>query len=234
MATRIIGDKLGTVAQLRDQREIRNTSGMPGSRLRVALLALAVVLSLVTGCARKAHPLAAGSTVLALGDSLTFGTGATPEASYPAVLAAVTSWKVINAGIPGNTAQEGCARLQPLLEEHRPRLVLVFLGGNDMLRRQSAQAITTGLAHCVRDVKAVAIPLVLFAVPKFDLTGFSDAPLFEEFAAASGVQFLSPRLGALLRDEALRSDSIHLNADGYRALATNIADGLRRLGYLAR
>ena len=194
----------------------------------------ATVLALIVGCAQKSAPLPAGSTVLALGDSLTFGTGATDDTSYPAVLAAATGWSIVNAGVPGDTAQQGCNRLQPLLDEHRPRLVLVFLGGNDILRRQSAQTMTAGLAHCVRDAKAAGVPLVLFAVPKFDLTGFSDTPVFAEFATSSGVQFLSPRLGALLRDDAMRSDSVHLNANGYRALATNVADGLRQLGYLAR
>jgi len=191
---------------------------------------------LVAGCGDppRIAPLPGGATVLALGDSLTYGTGATPEASYPAHLAATTGWNVVNGGIPGDTAQQGCDRLPPLVARHRPALVLVFLGGNDILRQRPASAVTEGLAACVRSAKEDGVPLVLMAVPTFGITGFADAPLFASFAEARKVPWLSPGLGKLLRDDALRADAIHLNADGYRALATNVAHELRRLGFLAR
>lgn len=201
--------------------------------IRIALVAAGVAM-LATGCGKpRVAPLPAGTTVLALGDSLTYGTGATVATSYPAYLAATTRWNVVNGGVPGDTAQQGCDRLQPLLAEHRPALVLVFLGGNDILRMHAGSALTEGLARCVREASAAKTQLVLLAVPTFGLTGFSDSPLFEDFAKRSSVPIVSPGLGALLRDESLRADAIHLNADGYRALAANVANELRRLGYLA-
>ncbi len=199
-----------------------------------ALVALALlVASLLAGCgSAKVDALGPGSRVLALGDSLTYGTGATPETSYPAYLAASTKWTVVNAGVAGETAQQGCARLAPLITEHRPELILVFLGGNDILRRGSIQALTDGLDHCAQVAHRAKVPMVLFAVPRFEFAGFSDAPLFEGVAKSSKVGYLSPQLGKLLGDDKLRSDSVHLNADGYRKLAANVADELRRLGYL--
>lgn len=189
---------------------------------------------LAAGCGKpRIASLPAGTTVLALGDSLTYGTGATPQTSYPAYLAATTRWNVVNGGVPGDTAQQGCDRLPPLLAEYQPALVLVFLGGNDILRMHAASALTDGLAQCVRGAAATHTPLVLLAVPTFGLTGFSDSPLFAEFAKQSNVPIVSPGLGTLLRDESLRADAIHLNRDGYRALAANVASELRRLGYLA-
>lgn len=202
------------------------------ARSALAGLVLAVALA-VAGCGErpKTAALPPGTTVVALGDSLTFGTGATPDTSYPAFLAAATRWNVVNAGIPGNTAEQGCARLPSLLDEHRPALVLVFLGGNDILRRRPASALKDGLAACVEAAAAAGTPLVLLAVPTFGMTGFADASVVEDFAEAARVPWFSPGLGKLLRDEALRSDAIHLNADGYRALAVNVAAELRRMGY---
>lgn len=193
---------------------------------------LLLVLGLASCGGPKVSALGPGSRVLALGDSLTYGTGATPETSYPAALAAMTKWTVVNAGVPGEVAQQGCARLEPLLAEHRPELVLVFLGGNDLLRRGSIQALNAGLAHCADVARSAKVPMVLFAVPRFELTGFADSPIFANVAKSSKVDFLTPQLGKLLGNEKLRSDQVHLNADGYRALAGNVAEELRRLGYL--
>ena len=194
---------------------------------------LLLLLFALTACGPpKADALGPGSRVLALGDSLTYGTGATLETSYPEALAAMTQWTMVNAGVPGDLAQQGCSRLAPLLEEHRPQLVLVFLGGNDILRRGSTDALTEGLVQCANAAREAKVPMVLFAVPRFELTGFTDSPIFASIATSSKVAFLTPQLGKLLGNDKLRADTVHLNGDGYRALAGNVAAELRRLGYL--
>ena len=201
---------------------------------RIVAAALAVA-ALAAACGERPRVAAVppGATVLALGDSLTYGTGATPDTSYPAFLAAATRWNVVNAGVPGDTAERGCARLPPLLDEHRPALVLVFLGGNDILRQRAPRLLRDGLAACVRPAAEAGTPLVLLAVPTFGVTGFADASIVEDFATEAKVPWLSPGLGRLLHDDAMRADAIHLNADGYRAVAANVAAELRRLGYAA-
>ena len=130
-----------------------------------------LLLASCSGAAPGLTALPAGATVLALGDSLTFGTGASPATSYPAVLAATTGWNVVNAGVPGETAAQGCARLPALIDETRPTLLLVLLGGNDLLRRAPAAAIESGLAACVDTARAAKLPLVLLTVPQPALSG---------------------------------------------------------------
>ena len=115
------------------------TMSVPSLRRPRSIAALAAVLALaLAGCGeRPRHAVVpAGATVVALGDSLTYGTGAESASSYPSVLAALTAWNVVNAGVPGETAAQGCDRLPGLIAEHRPALVLVLLGGNDFLRRR--------------------------------------------------------------------------------------------------
>lgn len=88
----------------------------------------------------QARRYSAREQVLAFGDSVTFGTGAAPAEDWPSRLAAMTRWSVINAGIPGDTAEAAIGRIEALLEEHQPALVIIEIGGNDFLRRRPPSA----------------------------------------------------------------------------------------------
>lgn len=198
-------------------------------RLLTLLCAVAIV-----GCSGSGDrvALAVGASVVALGDSLTYGTGAAPEASYPAVLSEISGWQVQNAGVPGETAREACARLPELLAEHRPALVLVLVGGNDFLRRLPDNGVREALTACVSHANDAAVPVVLMPVPRLGLGGLGDAPLYRESAKALGVPIVDAGLADLLATREMRSDTVHLNADGYRAMARRVADGLVKLGWL--
>lgn len=170
--------------------------------------------------------------MLALGDSLTYGTGASSATSWPAVLAQRTGWQVENAGVPGETAAQVCARLPDLLAEGRPALVLVVAGGNDFLRRMPESGVREALAACIAQAHAAAVPLVLIPVPRFGLAGVANAPLYAEVAKSRQVPLIDAGIADTLRAPALRADAVHPNAAGYRAMAESIADGLATLGFL--
>jgi lysophospholipase L1-like esterase len=170
--------------------------------------------------------------VLALGDSLTYGTGASTATSWPALLAQRAGWQVENAGVPGEIAIQICARLPDLLAEHRPALVLVLAGGNDFLRRLPESELRDALGACVAHARLVAVPIVLVSVPRFGMTGIANAPLYAEVAKAHHVPLVDAGLAELLRKPAMRNDAVHPNAAGYRAMAENIADELVALGFL--
>ena len=202
-------------------------------RLAIVAIATAVVLA---GCGRRdrASVLPPASSVVALGDSLTYGTGATPETSYPSVLAELSGWNVVNAGAPGETAAEGCARLPALIDEHRPRLVLVLLGGNDFLRRLPDEGIRQGLASCVATARARDTPIVLIPVPRIGLGGLGNAEVYGTVAREHKVALVDGGLAELFGRAAMRADRVHLNAQGYRTMATTLVEGLREQGFIAR
>jgi lysophospholipase L1-like esterase len=195
----------------------------------------------VAGCGRKRSPpvqaVAAGSVVLALGDSITFGTGAAPEAAYPAQLAALTGWQVVNGGVPGDTAPQARERLPALLAEHRPALVIVSLGGNDFLRRLAEADTEAALRRIVAETRAAGAQVLLVAVPRPTLmaavgTGLSDHPLYARLAGELGLPLHERGWSTVLGDERLKSDQIHANAAGYRAFAEGLVVTLRNVALL--
>ena len=136
------------------------------------LMCLMLALSLVACGEKERLPaLPAGSVVLALGDSLTFGAGVTPDQAWPTLLAGKTGWQVINGGVSGNTSGDALERLPELLEEHRPVLVIVTLGGNDMLRHLPVREVESNLAKMIVKSRAAGAQVVMLATPQPSLAG---------------------------------------------------------------
>ncbi|MDM5075233.1 GDSL-type esterase/lipase family protein [Aeromonas media] len=177
------------------------------------------------------RPLAAGETILAFGDSLTEGRGVNPAQSYPSVLASLSGHPVINDGVSGELSRAGRARLPGLLAEHRPALVILLEGGNDILRGSGEGALKANLAAMIEAVQGSGAQVLLVAVPRKSL--FADgAPLYGELAEQYGLVLDNDSLGELLRTPGLKSDAVHLNAQGYGALAERLHRLLQARGAL--
>ena len=145
--------------------------GLIGIKEAGRWLALVLVLSLA-GCSGRSPalpPLAPEAVILAFGDSLTRGTGAGPEESYPAVLQRLTGRNVVNAGVPGELSAAGVERLPALLEAHRPRLVILCHGGNDLLRKLGEDQLERNLARMIELARGAGAEVVLVGVPKASL-----------------------------------------------------------------
>ncbi len=209
-------------------------------RLLRLLLVLLGALALVAACApHKEAALAPGSVVLALGDSLTAGAGVAPEQAWPALLAQKTGWVVINGGVSGDTSAQGLQRLPHLLDEHQPALVLVALGGNDMLRRLPPEQTTANLRQIIKLSKAHGAQVVLLATPNPSLMGavfqhLSAPDFYRTLARDEQVRLIEDAIPAVLSDPALKGDPLHPNAAGHTQLADKIFGELKQIGYAAR
>ncbi len=207
-------------------------------RRRALILAGALALG---ACGRKnaaaGVAVPAGSTVIALGDSITFGTGADSAAAYPAQLAALTGWNVVNAGVPGDSAAQAAERLPALLAEHKPALVIVSAGGNDFLRHAPAAETEAALRGAIGLARDAGAQVLLVAVPQPTIgaalgVGLSDHPLYAKLADELKLPLHANGWAQVLGNDKLRSDPIHANAAGYRAFAEGLAATLRSTGHL--
>lgn len=169
--------------------------------------------------------------IVAFGDSLTHGTGASTSDAYPAVLAALTGRTVINAGVPGDTTSSGLERLPAVLDEYKPRLVLLCLGGNDMLRKQPDAATENNLRLLVKTIRASGAEVVLISVPEPKLFG-GTPDFYSRLAEDLKLPLEQDVFNEVLKDNRLKSDPIHANAAGYRVVAERLAEFLRETGAL--
>jgi lysophospholipase L1-like esterase len=172
------------------------------------------------------------AVILAFGDSLTYGTGASAQHDYPSVLAQLTGHEVINAGVPGEISQDGRQRLPALLDEVRPGLLILIHGGNDILRQIAADQTRDNLKAMINEAKQRHIPVVMLGVPKFGLVFLHSAEFYAELAKSEAVASDLETLPNILAANELKSDAIHPNDQGYQRLAENIAALLQKQGAL--
>ena len=137
------------------------------------------------------------------------------------------SWRVVNASISGDTTAGGLARLDPLLEEHAPEVVILELGGNDGLRGQSPAQLKQNLAEMIdRSRKAGAEVLLLGMRMPPNLgqrytRAFAEA--FDSLAAekpVSYVPFLLEGVGGVAG--MMQADGIHPTAEAQTQLLDTV------------
>ncbi|GAA3919285.1 GDSL-type esterase/lipase family protein [Litoribacillus peritrichatus] len=107
-----------------------------------------IFVLVLVGCSdtKQLSPLSTDDTILAFGDSLTYGVGAKNGKTYPEVLSELTGIQVINAGVSGETTSKGILRFSDVLDEHQPQLIILLEGGNDVLRNHPPSQTKSNLA----------------------------------------------------------------------------------------
>lgn len=200
-------------------------------------LIIAITLSL-SACSdhEDVVKLTDNAKIVAFGDSLTYGYGASSiNDSYPSKLQSLIGYTVINEGFSGDTARNGVRRIVDVVEENDPDLVIVGLGGNDMLRKQD-EHLEENLSKIVEYLMSRNIQVVILAEPQpsiaFLVKSLNDAEVYETVAKKYNVPLIENVYSKYLSDYKYKSDAIHLNSDGYALVAEDIADELRSIGLI--
>ena len=165
--------------------------------------------------------------ILAFGDSITYGYGESENESYPYLLSQSTNTQVINAGINGDTSQDGLQRLPALLEDNSIKLILLCFGGNDILQNLPLGELKNNLKKMIQLAKAKNVDVILISVPKVSALGLSSMNLYSTVAKEENVELMDDLLVHVLSRSSLKNDYIHPNAKGYRYMADQIFKHLK-------
>jgi len=205
--------------------------------IRMIILCLLSIGFVACSSGEKLAAVPTGATVLILGDSLSYGTGAAKGEDYPTLLAQRTGWDIINAGVPGDTSAEGLTRLPRLLEKYQPTLLMIELGGNDFLRNINISQTEANLRAIIQAAQSKNIQAVLIAIPenqpvKAALGGLSDHPIYPKLAEENNIPLVEDIFSDVLSKNALKADYIHPNAEGYKMVEEQLRAALNEIGLL--
>jgi lysophospholipase L1-like esterase len=169
-----------------------------------------------------------GSNIIAFGDSLTAGYGASPGEDYPSRLSTLINAPVLNAGASGDTTDMALARIDRDVLSRDPRIVIVGLGGNDFLRGIDISVTEATLRTIIRKIHGAGAMVVLLGF-RFPSLSVNYEDMYARVARDEGCLLIRGPLRGILTDPALKSDEIHPNARGYQLMAERLAGPCRKL-----
>lgn len=170
----------------------------------------------------------AGERIIAFGDSLVEGVGASPGRDMVSILSRRVGAPIVNAGRSGDTTSAALIRLDAAVLSRNPRVVIVLLGGNDMMRRVPRARMFDNLEAIVTRIRARGAAVILVSVEIGFGTG-ADGRAFEALAERTSSALVRDILDGILGRQALMSDGIHPNDRGYEIMADRIEPTLRKL-----
>ena len=205
--------------------------GLASASLAALALGLALAHGSVAGAPR-------GRGIICFGDSLTAGLGVLPEESYPAVLAARLkaegySYRVVNAGVSGDTTAGGLRRVDWALRL-TPDIVILALGANDGLRGQDLAGVRANLDQLVERFQRSGARVLLAGMRLPPNYGRPYAEEFRRMYAAVARKRSVPFMPFLLdgvggNPRLNQPDGIHPTAEGHRVIVERLWPHLRPL-----
>ena len=170
-------------------------------------------------------------TVVFLGDSLTAGYGLARQEAFPSLLearirAAGLGWKVVNAGVSGDTSAGARARLD-FIYRQKPKLIFLCIGSNDGLRGLPVAELEKNLRVILDRARREGTRVILAGalLPENYGPEYRAAfrGLFPRLAKEYRLPFLPFLLEGVAMDPGLnQEDGIHPNAEGARRVAGNV------------
>ncbi len=162
-----------------------------------------------------------GSAIIAFGDSLIEGVGASSGNDFVSLLARELQMPIINAGISGDTTFSALARIGRDVLSRDPKIVILLVGGNDAIRRYKPADTFRNLEEIITRIHAQRSAVLLLGV-RGGL--FSDAykKEFKSLAQKTNVSYVSDILSGVFGRHQYMYDTIHPNDEGYRVIADRI------------
>ena len=166
--------------------------------------------------------------IVALGDSITAGYGIGKEKSYVGHLNKMMGLNIINAGVSGNTISDAKLRLEKEVFYENPDVVIVLLGGNDLLYNVPPVIFFNFLSSLIDKIQNQGIKVILIGISQNFFPEYENQ--FKKIAEEKKVAGYVPNIvGGIAWRKELMYDKIHPNSEGQKLMAMKIAPILRKV-----
>ena len=200
---------------------MRATSAAPALRAWPALL-----LVVLAACSAEVPQATRTGPVVAFGDSLVHGTGSS-GGGFVRLLEQRLGLPIENLGQPGDTTADGLARIDEVLAL-QPSVVILLLGGNDVLRRVDPETTFANLSRIIERLQADGAAVLLVGI-RGSLLRDPFAARFEELAERHGTAYVHDVLDDTLGVSGYMADQVHPNDRGYAVIADRIQPVLEEM-----
>jgi acyl-CoA thioesterase-1 len=199
--------------------------------LRPVIIGIFLVFNHTTNGADKTP-----ASILVLGDSLSGAYGINTEQGWVALLQQqITNegyeYRVINASVSGDTTRTGLSRIEAAIQQHKPAIVIIALGGNDGLRGLAFSEIENSLARIIERCQQSNAQVLLSGVrlpPNYGPV-YNDkfAALYQGLSERYNVPLVPRMLDQVAENrELMQQDGIHPTAEAQPRIMENVWVGL--------
>ena len=197
------------------------TSAPRAASLLVALL----TLSLGTACDNSVSPSKPAAQIVAFGDSLVVGFGTSSGNNFVSLLSNRVGISIANAGRLGDTTGSALGRLQNDVIARQPKIVIVLLGGNDLLQNVPLQQRVANITSIAQQIRSTGATVILVGLGNDPIDPYGGA--LPGIASQTGSTHVPGILEGIFGVPGLMADSIHPNDAGHRIMADRLEPALR-------
>ena len=159
--------------------------------------------------------------IIAFGDSLVEGLGASKDQNWVSLLSARYHIPILNKGQSHDTTRSALIRLEKDVIHHNPCFTILLLGGNDILFRIPKKETFLNLGKMVDRIQTREIGMLLVGVRGGILADAFEGK-FQTLAEEKGIPFIPNILEDILDDPGLMTDPLHPNDEGHQIIADRI------------
>ena len=197
------------------------TSARRGAALIVALLTIA----LGAACDSSVSPSKPAAQIVAFGDSLVAGVGTTGGNNFVSLLSGRIGISIVNAGRSGDTTTSALGRLQADVISRQPKIVIVLLGGNDLLQGLPISQRVANITSIAQQIRSAGAAVILVGLGNDPIDPYGGA--LPGIASQTGSTHVPGILEGIFGVPGLMADSVHPNNAGHTIMADRLEPALR-------
>lgn len=192
------------------------------NRIYILLLVLIAALLWFSSFIPRPAPILSGTNIIAFGDSLVLGVGATFQSDFVFLVSQTIDEPIVNKSVAGDTTGSALKRLAKDVLENDPKIVIVLLGGNDYIQNIPMEETFDNLSIIIKRIEETGAVVLLLGV-RGGAVKDTYKKGFKKLASRYDLYFVPNVLDGIIGNPELLFDAIHPNNQGYRIISEKVS-----------